>query len=94
MTVKHPIQPIVKDSNGELLFKENKIVRFLLDAGPYDLNDLDIMSFSDNDWEQFAQLIGYSLSLFGDSEFVSDATYDRAEIAAIGLDGYMCGDGI
>ena len=92
--IQHPIQQLYKDKHGTIRFRKNAIVRFLLDAGPYDLNDLDIMSFSDNDWEQFAQLIGYSLSLFGDSEFVSDATYDRAEIAAIGLDGYMCGDGI
>jgi len=92
--IQHPIQQLYKYKHGTIRFRKNAIVRFLLDAGPYDLNDLDIMSFSDNDWEQFAQLIGYSLSLFGDSEFVSDATYDRAEIAAIGLDGYMCGDGI
>ena len=92
--IQHPIQQLYKDKHGTIRFRKNAIVRFLLDAGPYDLNDLSIMNFSDNDWEQFAQLIGYSLCGFGELSYVSDAAYDRAEIAAIGLDEYMCGDGI
>ena len=75
---KHPVQPLETDSNGVLRFKSNKIVRFLLDAGTYDLNKLAIMDFSDNDWEQFAQLIGYSLSGFSELPYVSDETYEQA----------------
>lgn len=47
-------------------FKENSIVRFLLDGGPFDLNMLARMPFSVEDREQFAQLIGYSLEGFGE----------------------------
>lgn len=75
---KHPIQPLETDGNGVLHFKPNKIVRFLLDAGAYDLDKLDSMEFSQNDREQFAQLIGYSLSGFSELPYVSDETYDQA----------------
>ena len=77
--MKHPIQPLEKDQQGTLRFKENAIVRYLLDAGPFDLNHLAMKQFSNEDQEQFAQLIGYSLSGFGDLSYVTSATYDTAE---------------
>jgi hypothetical protein len=76
--VKHPVQPLEHDKEGVLRFKANAIVCFLLEAGPYDLNKLAIMEFSQNDREQFAQLIGYSLSGFSELSYVSDETYDQA----------------
>lgn len=76
---QHPVQPLVTDSEGVLRFKANAIVRYLLDNGPFNLNDLALLPFSNEDREQFAQLIGYSLSGFGDLSYVSDETYDRAE---------------
>ena len=75
---KHPIQPIVTDENGIFRFKSNKIVQFLLDNGGFDMNDLAMMDFADNDREQFAQLIGYSVSGFGSLSYVSDEAYDKA----------------
>lgn len=77
--MRHPIQPLIKDKSGVLRFKRNEIVRFLLDAGPYDLNKLAMMDFSDEDREQLAQFIGYSLRGFGELSYVSDKTYDLAE---------------
>lgn len=77
--MKHPIQPIEIDEHGSPRFKMNNIVRFLLDNGPHDLNNLHIHEFSNGDWEQFAQLIGYSLSGFSELSFVSDETYAAAE---------------
>lgn len=79
---KHPVQPLVKDKNGVVRFKENKIVSFLLEAGPNDMNTLATMPFSVEDREQFAQLIGYSLCGFGDLSYVTDATYERAKATA------------
>lgn len=76
---KHPIQPLVKDGHGVVRFKRNAIVRFLLDAGPHDMNKLAVLDFSDEDREQFAQLIGYSLSGFGELSYVHDRTYDAAK---------------
>lgn len=59
---KHPMQPIVI-SGGTARFKPNKIVRYLLDNGGFDLNKLAATGdlFSKDDWSQFAQLIGYSV---------------------------------
>jgi hypothetical protein len=75
---KHPIQPLYVDDFGTVRFKRNKIVEFLLQAGPFDMNKLAMMEFSIEDREQFAQLIGYSLSGFAELSYVTDKTYERA----------------
>jgi hypothetical protein len=62
-----------------LRFKANAIVRHLLDNGGIDLNAIAMLSFSQEDREQFAQLIGYSLSGFGELSYVSDETYNAAD---------------
>jgi hypothetical protein len=61
------MQPVEWDGTGVVRFKANPIVRFLLDHnGKFDLNDLHRMSetagFGADDWDQFNQLIGYSVS--------------------------------
>jgi len=77
---KHPIQPIAEDANGTLRFKANAIVKYLLDSGTADMNTLAMIDFPNEDREQFAQLIGYSLSGFGSLSYVSDETYEAAEL--------------
>lgn len=77
--MKHPLQPLLKDRHGTMRFKENKIVTYLLDNGGIDLNKLARLSFDQNDREQFAQLIGYSLGGFGELSYVTDEVYDAAE---------------
>ena len=82
-----PIQPIEKDNSGHYRFVPNKIVKYLLDEGPFILSDLACLDFSDEDWEQFAQLIGYSLGGFGELSYVSDDTYETVErMAKEGMD--------
>jgi len=76
---KHPIQP-VEMVNGIARFKENKIVRHLLDkcteAGICDLNNIAFLAsegkFNNEDQEQLAQLIGYSVSAAGGLSFMSE----------------------
>jgi len=76
---RNPIQPLSLDEHGVMRFKENKIVSYLLNTHPNcGMNELAMMDFSDNDREQFAQLIGYSLSGFSELRYVSDETYDAA----------------
>lgn len=75
---KHPIQPLII-ADGVTRFKANKIVQFLLDTGPFDMNKLACMEFTNEDREQFAQLIGYSLNGLGDLSYVSDKTYNAAD---------------
>jgi selenocysteine lyase/cysteine desulfurase len=75
----HPIQPIVVDNHGTLRFKANAIVQHLLDHGGIDLNDIASLDFSREDHEQFAQLIGYSLSGASDLSYMSDEVIAAAE---------------
>jgi hypothetical protein len=75
---RSPDQPVVWDK-GVLRFKQNRIVRLLLDTGKLNLNDLSRMEFEQEDWEQFYQLIGYSLGGYDELSMVSDAAKDRAE---------------
>jgi hypothetical protein len=77
--LKHPIQPLGLDARGTPRFKTNAIVEHLLDHGPFDLNQLAVMGFNREDWEQFAQLTGYSLGGFGELSYVSDRVYETAD---------------
>lgn len=83
MSTKHPIQPLEKDKHGTLRFKENKIVNWMLEQGrngnKFDLNTIAIQNFSLDDMRQFNQLIGYSLTGYGELSFVDDETYETAE---------------
>lgn len=77
--MKHPLQRMKVDDDGVLRFIPNAIVRFLLDAGPFDLNQLALMPWDDEDRAQLAQLIGYSHSVFGELSYVSDEVWSAAE---------------
>jgi len=83
MSVKHPPQPLVRDKQDVVRFKSNAIVRFLLDAGPFDLNQIAVIPFKAEDREQFAQLIGYSLVGFGELSYVRDETFDAVLASAV-----------
>lgn len=74
-TVKNPTQPLVTDHLEVVRFKANEIVRYLLDAGPFDLNDLALMPFSNDDRRQFAQLIGYSVDGYADLSYVQEEEF-------------------
>ncbi len=80
--IKQPQQPIARDSDGVVRFHANQIVRFLLDAGPYDMNKLALMPFTKDDRSQFAQLIGYSVSGFGDLSYADKKAVAAADAIA------------
>lgn len=63
--------------------KGNALVRWLHAFGPADMNDLaQDHDFSREDWEQFAMLIGYSLSGAEELSYFSDAMWGRANAEA------------
>jgi len=69
--MKHPTQPLVIDSDGVIRFKENKLILFLMDSTPHlNLNTLSIRDqegkFNKGDYTQLMQLIGYSVSGYGE----------------------------
>lgn len=78
---KHPMQPVViVDETGRVArFKRNAIVCHLLDHGGIDLNDLARMHFSPEDYSQFAQLIGYSVSGYADLSYADEEVVARAD---------------
>lgn len=75
---RHPLQPLVEDSPGVFRFKANMIVQYLVENGGIDLNKIAAMPFSREDRVQLAQLIGYSLSGFGELSYVDDEDYEVA----------------
>lgn len=73
---KHqPNQPVVLADDNIIRFKENPIVRALLDAatqaGVMDLNKIACMDFTDEDRAQFAQLIGYSVGGYDELHYTA-----------------------
>ncbi len=75
---KHPVQPLVLGDDGRTMFKKNRIIRYLLDAGSIKLDDLTKLDFDDEDWTQLRQLLGCSLDAFQYFNHVDDDTYERA----------------
>ena len=83
--MNHPIQPVVLDGKVKR-FQRNAIVQFLLDQpGGVDMNTLACMDFSKEDRQQFAQLIGYSLSGYGELQYVDEYAYATADSMSDGL---------
>lgn len=61
----HPMQPVVL-VDGVPRFKQNAIVRFLLDEGPFNLDALSRLHFTPEDYTHLMQLLGTSVSAYGD----------------------------
>jgi hypothetical protein len=72
------MQPVVIDEYGVTRFKKNAIVRWLLDTGGKNLNQIALQHFPREDEEQFAQLIGYSVAGACDLSYMSDRVCNAA----------------
>ena len=95
-----PMQPVADDGHGVLRFRENAIVRTLLDRDTArgrvypdfparsdgGLNWIGMQDFSQADQEQFAQLIGYSISGYHELSYVSDESAAEASARAHAID--------
>ena len=72
------MRPFIKDKSGHVRFKANAIVRWMTTAAadkrPCDLNAAHIACADApaEDWEEFYQLIGYSLAGYHEIDVVSD----------------------
>ena len=79
----HPTQPIEVGEDGVPRFKCNKLVRYLLDAGGIDLNQLAVLpGIAAEDHIQLAQLIGYSVDGFAGLNYVPDELAGKVDRAA------------
>ncbi len=81
----HPMQGIVWATDRVIRFRRNAIVERLLETSSLDLNDIARMDFSEADRMQLAQLIGYSVSGFGDLSYASRDVVRRADKKAAAL---------
>lgn len=76
----YPIQPM-ELVNDVLRFEKNPIVEMLLDSGGIDMNMIAIWcienSIDKKYKQQFAQLIGYSVSGYGTLSYVTDENWER-----------------
>lgn len=81
------MQPLHVAPDGMLRFRVNPIVRFLLDnngRGEYagkriDMNELACVDATDDEFAQFAELIGYSLGGYSELSYVTGERYAKAE---------------
>jgi hypothetical protein len=97
------MQPVIRDARGDLRFRENAIIRYIVDhaakvvhpgakaidpdtgkpyhQGTLDLGKLMTMDFPQEDREQFAQLMGYSIAGYHELSYVSDESAAQASLA-------------
>ena len=75
-----PMQPVVITDDGIVRFQKNTIVRFLLDAGHFGMNQISLLpGVTQEERSQFAQLIGYSVSGFGDLSYTDPEMVAQAD---------------
>ncbi len=75
-----PIQPVILDENRTTRCKANEVVRYLIDQGSIDMNHLARIREGSKagptipleDWAQFHELLGYSVSGLADLQFYPD----------------------
>lgn len=82
--MRPPDQPL-EVTDGVIRFRANEIVRYLLaqcEKHGIGMNELAVIPFRREDRVQFAQLIGYSVSGYGELPYVADPDYARADRAA------------
>lgn len=105
-TKRQPMQPMEWDGDGVLRFKENPIVRYMLDHQGYALNTLHRVLVvgqpapnsqtvvTQSDWDQLNQLIGYSVSGCPLSRKASRRAARKADayMAAHPKDPALCGE--
>ena len=77
---KHPMQRVKFDDKGVIRFQENKIITDLFEQGALDLNKIAMNPAYDvDDRMQLAQLLGYSVSGYGDLSYASRRSIRKAD---------------
>lgn len=84
----HPMQEVHIAADKVARFRANRIVAAVYEHAAQhglDLNKLAIMGFSDEDHNQFAQLLGWSVSGFGDLSYADPELVEKADALAAQL---------
>ena len=82
-SVQHPMQDLRWD--GDVIrFRANEIIKDAVESGAINLNDIACKQYSQADHMQLAQMIGYSVSGFGDLSYAHpDVVYEADRRAAV-----------
>ena len=75
------MRPLV-DVNGVIRFKRNAVVRWLFEQGHFNLNRIPVDELPLEDVEEFWQMLGYSVSGYGELSFIRPETVAEADGAA------------
>jgi len=86
----HPMQPIYLDESGSPRFQANGIIKRIVNEGMVSLSEINMWvhrypGITQDDVDQFWQLIGYSLEGYSElagSDVISNDAADRAAKAA------------
>ena len=77
------MQPIAPDSHGVARFRENDVIRWLVDVKGVNLNEVSRVAqteeFDRYDVAQFWQMLGYSVSGYGDISFIPKSVVEKAD---------------
>jgi hypothetical protein len=82
------MQQMRADERGVIRFRKNTIVDYLVQFAAergVTLHDLAVHGFDKDDWAQFSQLIGYSVSGWGSLSYVTARQRDKADRRAAAL---------
>lgn len=89
------MREIVFDDQGNIRFKANAIVAWLFDTQRINLNEIVMHKWPIEDQEEFWQMLGYSVSGYGDLSFARPETVAAAdEIAQQMLESKENADGL
>jgi hypothetical protein len=88
---RHPMQPVYRDQDGRVRFHKNGIIRRLVDTKVISLNMISqwhgtYPGISQDDVDQFWQLLGYSVGGYSELEFISDEAVKTAESVAAAME--------
>ena len=75
------MRPLV-DVNGVIRFKQNAVIRWLFEQGHLNLNRIPVDELPLEDVEEFWQMLGYSVSGYGELSFIRPETVAEADEVA------------
>lgn len=82
MSKRQPMQPVVIAGDGVIRFKENKIISDMLELCQkhgFGLNEIAMRDYEKDDRSQLMQLIGYSVSGYGNLDCSREKHVLRAD---------------
>ncbi|MEG0635816.1 MAG: hypothetical protein RR517_25195 [Pseudomonas sp.] len=88
MSKRQPMQPIVVAADGVIRFKRNQIIKDMLDLCEkhgLGLNEIAMRDYEKDDRSQLMQLIGYSVSAYGNLDCSRSKHVMRADQKAESL---------